>query len=216
MTSTSPASTGTPATTARPATESAAPLAIRIGGIVGAVGAAAYISSFFLLADLSGREAVRSPLCVTANMLMAVGYAVLALSLGSLHPRLPRWATTTAAAGCLVVAALAWGMATFGADVAGWVTDERWDKPGTMTAVAFAPKMLLTGIGFAAVAFHGRRRRVISLGAAVFLGFAALVSALPVPHPPGALVGGLALTWAAATAAQTPDRPIGPQPGPRS
>lgn len=217
MTGTAPAgaAAGSPAA-ATPATEvgSGAALAIRIGGIVGAVGAAAYLSSFLLLSDLSGREAVRSPLCVTANMLMAVGYATLALSLGGLHPRLPRWAVGTAAAGCLAVAAVAWGMATFGADVAGWVTDERWDEPGAMSAVAFAPKMLLTGVGFAAVALIGRRRGLFTRGATALLGFAAVVSALPMPHPPGALIGGLALAWAAQSAETAPSA-AGPAPGAR-
>src|SRR5690606_27845020 len=55
--------------------------AVVAGGLAGALGAAAYISSFFLLSDLTGREAVRSPLCVTANVLIALGFLTVALAL---------------------------------------------------------------------------------------------------------------------------------------
>ncbi|MGP3955873.1 hypothetical protein ACTWPT_07735 [Nonomuraea sp. 3N208] len=176
--------------------------AVVAGGLVGATGAAAYISSFFLLADLSGREAVRSPLCVTANVLITIGFITLALALPAFSgpAKLPRWATITAGLGCAFLAAAAWAMATFGADMAGTVTDAQWEGPGLLAFVGLIPKMLLCGVGFAAIAGAGWRRRGISRGACVLLALAALVAVLLTPHQPAALLGGLALAWAAKSA----------------
>jgi hypothetical protein len=178
------------------------------GGLLGAVGSAAYISSFFLLHGDTGREAVQSPLCVTANMLMTAGFIALALALPGLTARLPRWALLTSAVGCVFVAAIAWADATSGAHFAAQFTDAQWEKlsngsDGRQIA-EFLPKILLCGVGFGALAVTGWRRRAISRGACVLLALAALVSLVLMPIPPGALLGGLALAWAARSA-QAPD-----------
>ncbi|WP_431910941.1 hypothetical protein [Nonomuraea jabiensis] len=173
--------------------------AVVAGGLVGATGAAAYISSFFLLSDLSGREALRSPLCVTANVLIAFGFVTIALALPALAGplQLPRWAAVASGLGCAFLAAVAWAMATVGADLAGTVTDAQWEGPGLLGFIGLVPKMLLCAVGFAALAVGGWRRRGISGGACVLLLLAALVAVVFSPHQPTALLGGLALAWAA-------------------
>lgn len=177
--------------------------AVVAGGLVGALGAAAYISSFFLLSDLTGREAVRSPLCVTANVLIALGFLTVALALppaaGGL--RLPRWAAVTSALGCAFLGAVAWGMATFGADMAGMVTDAQWNDPGVAALLGLVPKMLLCLVGFVSLAIAGWRRGGVPRGACVLLLLAGLV-ALMLPHQPTALLGGLALAWLARSPAK--------------
>ncbi|NRQ34020.1 hypothetical protein HII36_19495 [Nonomuraea sp. NN258] len=173
--------------------------AVVAGGLVGAMGAAAYISSFFLLSDLSGREAVRSPLCVTANVLITIGFVTVALALPALAGplRLPRWAAVTAGLGCAFLATIAWAMATIGVDFAGTVTDAQWDSPGLPAFLGVVPKMLLCAVGFAALAVAGWRGRGIPRGACVLLVLAGVVAVLLMPHQPTALLGGLALAWAA-------------------
>ncbi|MFI9848159.1 hypothetical protein ACIHFD_64885 [Nonomuraea sp. NPDC051941] len=173
--------------------------AVVAGGLVGATGAAAYISSFFLLSDLSGREAVRSPLCVTANVLIAFGFLAIALALPALGGplRLPRWGAVTAGLGCAFLAATAWAMATVGVDFAGRVTDAQWEGPGLAGFLGVVPKMLLCAVGFVTLAVAGWRRRSVSRGACVLLVLAALVAVLLPSHQPTALLGGLALAWLA-------------------
>jgi hypothetical protein len=173
--------------------------AIQAGGLIGAVGAAAAISGVAFMSDLSQREGARSPLSFTANVLIAVGFLIAALALAgsSADLGMPRWAVLVSAAGCVMVSAVAWGMATFGVETAGLVTDKQWEHPGVMLVVAFVPKMILCALGFGAFAVVGWRNRTWSRGACVLLGVAAVVSGLIAPHQPGALVGGLALVWAA-------------------
>jgi hypothetical protein len=177
-------------------------LAIQAGGLTGAIGAAAAISGVVFLSDLSQREGARSPLSFTANVLIAVGFLITALALAgsSTDLGMPRWAVLLSAAGCAMVSAVAWGMATFGVETAGLVTDKQWEHPGVMLVVAFVPKMILCAAGFGAVAVVGWRTRTWSRGACILLGLAAVVSGLIAPHQPGALVSGLALVWAARSA----------------
>jgi hypothetical protein len=179
--------------------------AIQAGGLIGAVGAAAAISGVAFTSDLSMREGARSPLSFTANVLIAVGFLITALALAGRPDDLgmPRWAVLVSAAGCAMVSAVAWGMATFGVETAGLVTDEQWEHPGVMLVVAFVPKMILCAVGFGAFAVVGWRTRTLSRSACILLGFAAVVSGLIAPHQPGALVGGLALVWAARSAYNT-------------
>lgn len=178
--------------------------AVAAGGLVGATGGATYISSFVLLSELSGRDAVRSPLCVTANVLMTIGFVMIALALPSLAtpPRQPRWITVTVALGCAFLASTAWAMATLGADVAATVTDTQWDNPGMAAFLGLVPKTLLCAVGFLALAVTGWRQRAFSRGACILLALTALAALLP-PHPPAALLGGLALTWAARSQPRT-------------
>lgn len=176
--------------------------AIQAGGLTGAIGAAAAISGVVFMSDVSQRESARSPLSFTANVLIAVGFLITALALAgsSAELRMPRWAVLVGAAGCAMVSAVAWGMATFGVETARLVTDKQWEHPGAMLILAFVPKMILCAIGFGAFAVVGWRNKTFSRGACILLGLAAVVSGLVPPHQPGALVGGLALVWAARSA----------------
>ncbi|ONH25219.1 hypothetical protein [Pseudofrankia asymbiotica] len=185
----------------------AAQVAVVAGGLIGAVGAAAYISSFAVLSDLTGQEAVRSPLCVTANMLMTLGFAVVALCLPALaaHTRLPRWALLTAAAGCLSIAAVAWGAATFGVEAARVATDAQWDHRGAFVLVAHLPKMLIGAAGLTALAVTGWRHRAVPRTACLLLGLTTAVALLLPPYPPTALLAGLGLAWLARTARPHPE-----------
>ncbi|WP_084966033.1 hypothetical protein [Thermoactinospora rubra] len=95
-------------------------------------------------------------------------------------------------------------MATVGADFAGTVTDAQWDSPGLPAYLGLVPKTLLCAVGFAAIAVAGWHRRSIRGGAGVLLVLAALVAVLLMPHQPTALLGGLALAWAA----RSPAKPV--------
>jgi hypothetical protein len=190
--------THTPPTEARtPAAQAAA-----AGGLIGAIGAAVAISSFVLLSDLSLREAMRSPLSITANMIMTIGFAVLALSLPGLgaHSGLPRWTLLTSATACLFIAAIAWGSATFGVVAAGMATDAEWDHPGALVLVAHLPKMVIGAVGFAAVAVTGWRRKAAPRGACLLLGLSAVVALLISTIQPAALLAGLGFAWLARSA----------------
>jgi hypothetical protein len=179
----------------------AAQVAVAAGALVGAVGAAAYISSFFLLPDLSGREAMSSPLCVTANAVMAIGFAIVTLALPTFgtYTRVPRWAVMTSAAGCLALTVLPWA-SIMAADFVDLVTDAEWDNPGALALAGFLPKIALCGVGFMALAVTGWRRKAASRGACVLLGLTAVVAVLLLPNQPTTLGAGLALSWFARTA----------------
>ena len=192
-----------------PQTGAGTRFAIQAGGLIGAIGAVAAISGVVFTSDLSQREGARSPLSFTANVLIAVGFLITALALAgsSAELRMPRWAVLVGAAGCTMVSAVAWGMATFGVETARLVTDNQWEHPGAMLVVAFVPKMILCAVGFGAFAVVGWRNRTFSRGACVLLGLAAVVSGLVPPHQPGAMVGGLALVWAARSACAPEPQP---------
>ncbi|GAA1389472.1 hypothetical protein GCM10009613_28440 [Pseudonocardia kongjuensis] len=175
--------------------------AVAAGGLVTAVGAAAYVSAHVLLAGMSGREAVGSPLCVTANLVMTAGLVTLVLGLPSFGARsgLPRVAVAVAVAACVFAAANAWSMGTELAGLTGLVTDAQWEAmDNPMVLLSRVPKMVLGLVGFGALAVAGWRRRAFSRGACVLLALGAVVGLLP-PHQPGALVAGVALGWAALT-----------------
>ena len=144
-------------------------LAIQAGGLIGAIGAGASIAGIVFMSDLSQREGARSPLHFTANVLIAVGFLITALALAGSSAELgmPRWAVLLSAAGCAMVAAVAWGLATFGVETARLVTDKQWEHPGVMLVVAFVPKMILCAIGFGAFAIVGWRTRTWSRGACI-------------------------------------------------
>jgi hypothetical protein len=194
-------------------------LVIVAAASIGAIGAAAFISTFVLLSGIRGRLAVQAPLSVTAEMLVALGFVVLAIALPGLaaYTRFPRWALLVSAFGCAFVAATAWASATMGVAVAGVVTDAQWattsadpewsNPASVMMLVGALPKMLLCGVGFAALAVTGWRRGVASRGACVLLALAGLVSLLLEPFPPGALLAGIALAWTARSARRSDDQP---------
>src|SRR5688500_1655556 len=140
----------TPVSTAAPA----APAYAVAGGLIGAIGAGAYISSFFVLSDLGGRESVAVPLCITANILMSLVPATMALPLPSLgdYLRVPRWVLFTTALAFLSLSGIALALGTLAADVTNVVTDEQWDSPGALAFAGLLPKMLLGMVGFGALA----------------------------------------------------------------
>ncbi|MCW2887376.1 MAG: hypothetical protein QOE54_5736 [Streptosporangiaceae bacterium] len=201
------------ATTTQPQTAESAPasqVAVIAGALIGAIGAAAFFSSIPLLNDLSNRETLLQPLTITTNIMMAVGFSIVALALPSFatHLRLPRWAILTSAAGCVALAAVAWAMGTIAPALAHMLTDAQWDQgPGVLGTLAFLPKGLLCAVGFTAMAITGWRRKVASRGACALLALAALIALVtsPLPQMPTALLGGLALAWFARSAHPTPE-----------
>ena len=201
------------ATTTQPQTAESAPaaqVAVVAGALIGAVGAATRFSSIPLLNDLSNREMLLQPVSITANIMMAVGFSIVALAMPgfSTRLRLPRWAILTTAAGCVALAAAAWGMGTIAPALAHMLTDAQWDQgPGVLGTLAFLPKGLLCAVGFTAMAITGWRREIASRGACALLTFAALIALVtsPAPHLPTALLGGLALAWFARSAHPTPE-----------
>ena len=181
----------------------AAPTTVVAAALVGALGSAAYISSLFFLSDMSNREAVSSPFTVTVNAVTTLAFIALALHLPGIasHSRLPRWALLVTAFACAFVAALTWALGTIGAAAAASMTDTQFEDTNSFTFwLAYLPKMLLSAVGLVGLAVAGWRQRTIARGACLLLGVAGVASILP-PHPPGALLAGIALAWAVRSAA---------------
>lgn len=182
-------------------------------GVAGAVGAAGYISTIVLLSDLSAREAIRSPLTVTSNLVVAVAFAVLAATLPSLvtSARLPRWAGVLGAVGCAFVTANAWGTATLAVHASGLLTDQQFEQTSGWFTMFQAGQTLPCAVGFLALAVTGWRRRALPRGACLLLGAAGLLNLLPA-YPPAAVLAGLALTWLARSSPHTSAQPVQSQP----
>jgi hypothetical protein len=176
-------------------------------GLVVAAGAAAtigcigYISTIVLLSDLSVRDAARSPLTITSNLIVAAAFAVVAAGLPTLigAARLPRWAGILATVGCVFVVANAWGTGTLAVHAAGLLTDAQMDQNSGWFTLFQAGQSLPAGIGLFALGFTGWRRRALSRGASALLIVAGVASLVPA-YPPGALLTSLALIWTARTA----------------
>ncbi len=177
--------------------------AVVAAGLVGALGCAAYVLSVVIAPDMTLREAMRSPLVVTANIVVTLAFIGLAITLPQLAadrlPRAIRYLTATYAG---FVAVVAWALATMGAHTAGLLTDEEMDITSGYFHLLQAPKMVLGLVALTALAVVGWRRRVFSRGASAVLLLAALVSLIP-PYPPGALLAGIGLVWAARTVQPT-------------
>lgn len=174
--------------------------AVAAAAIVGALGSAAYIASFAVAADLTVREAARHPLVITANLLVAVAFMALAVTVRGLAgpTGLPRWALTVTAAGCAAVGAVAWAQATVMPYAAGLLSDAQVEQGGAFLTLLWLPKMALCAVGLVGLAVAGRRLPSAPRGLSVLLAVAGVASLLP-PYPPGALLTGLALAWIART-----------------
>jgi hypothetical protein len=177
--------------------------AVVAAGLVGALGCGAYVLSVVIAPDMTIREAISSPLVVTANIVVTLAFVGLAMTLPHLAadrlPRAVRYLTATYAA---FVAAVAWAFATLGAHTAGLLTDEEMDRTSFHFYLLQAPKIVLGLVGLTALAVVGWRRRAFSRGAAAVLLLAGLASLIP-PYPPGALLACIGIVWAARTAAPT-------------
>lgn len=177
--------------------------AVVAAGLVGALGCVAYVLSVVIAPETTTREATRSPLVVTANIVVTLAFIGLAITLAQLArdriPRAVRYLTATYAA---FVAVVAWALATMGAHTAGLLTDEEMDRTSAYFHLLQAPKMVLGLVALTALAVVGWRRRAFSRGAAAVLLLAGLVSLIP-PYPPGALLAAIGLVWAARTVRTT-------------
>lgn len=173
-------------------------------GVAAAIGCAGYISTIFLLSDLTVRDAARAPLTITSSLVVAIAFAVLAAGLPTLVSglRLPRWAGVVAGAGCALVAANAWGTGTLAVHAAGLLTDAQMMQESVWFTLFQAGQSLPCAVGFLALAVAGLRRRAVSRGAGALLLVAGVVSLLPA-YPPGALLASLALVWIAGSSRDT-------------
>ena len=101
---------------------------------------------------------------------------------------------TTASAGLLFTAAIAWFNGTRIVAVANGNTDAQFDDIGTSAWIVImaAPKMILGLVGFLALAVTGWRDRSLSRPASILLALGALASLLP-PFPPGVLLVSIGL-----------------------
>lgn len=168
--------------------------------VAGAVGCSGYISTIVLLSDLSIRDAVRSPITITSNIVVAVAFALLAALVPLMAARLalPRWAGLLAAVGCAAVGATAWGTGTLAVHAAGLLTESQMEANSGWFSLFQAPQSLPCAIGFIALGLSIARRRAASRGAGILLVVAGAASLMPA-YPPGALLASLGLLWVAQT-----------------
>lgn len=173
---------------------------VAVAATVGVIGCAGYISTIVLLADLTTREAVRSPLSIVSNLLVAGGFAVLAaaLPLFGLRAGLPRWASVLAGVGCAAVAATSWGTGTLAVFAAGLLSDEQMEVGGAWLLVFQAPQSLPCAVAFTALGAAVLRYRIAARGAGVLLVVAGVISIVPA-YPPGAFLASLGLLWLASS-----------------
>lgn len=192
-----------------PVTDRPAPgrTAVTAAALIGAIGCAGYISTLFLLSDLSIREAARSPLTIASNLIVAIAFAALAVSLPGLRhsTALPGWALVVTAVGCAGITAIAWATGTLAVHAAGLLTETQIEQTSIWFDLFQGPQVLPCTVGFVALAITGWRRHAIPRGAAALLAVAGLLSVVPA-YPPGAIVGALAITWVARSAAARPAR----------
>jgi hypothetical protein len=177
--------------------------AVVAAGLVGALGCVAYVLSVVIAPDMTVREAMSSPLVVTANIVVTLAFVALAITVPRLAPDLlPRAVRYLVATYAAFVAAAAWALATLGAHAAGLLTDEEMDRTSVYFDLLQAPKIVLGLVGLTALAVVGWRRRAFSRGAAAVLVLAGVASLIP-PYPPGALLACLGVVWAARSARST-------------
>lgn len=171
---------------------------LAVGGVVGALGALAYISAVVLYSDTAPSDAYREPLTIVASVVGTIGALILAYGLVRSTIRAPQWALATAAAGLIFAAINAWTFGTLLPGIADVVSSETFDEIGESgwVMVSLAPKMVLSLVGFVAIAVSGWRTRSIPRGAAALLVVAGIASLIP-PFPPGLVVASLALFWIA-------------------
>jgi hypothetical protein len=196
--------TSTVSVTDRPAPDRTT---VTAAALIGAVGCAGYISTLFLLSDLTIREAARSPLTIASNLIVAIAFAVLAASLPGLRhsTALPGWALIVTAVGCAGITATAWATGTLAVHAAGLLTESQMEQTSIWFDLFQGPQVLPCTVGFLALAIGGWRHHAIPRGAAALLGVAGVLSVVPA-YPPGAIVGALAIAWTAHSAAPRPAR----------
>ncbi|MGW4967095.1 hypothetical protein ACWEPL_58595 [Nonomuraea sp. NPDC004186] len=159
-----------------------------------------------VLPGLTHLEAGRHPVVLIANVLGAIAFTCLAITLPAAPAlaRLPRWALYLTAAGCCAVAGLMWVHVTRIPHLLGWLTEaqarQAVDQPTLYSFLISLPKQLLLLAGLIGLAVAGWRHRLISRGTCVLLVLAGLVSAFLEPPWPGGVLAGLALTWTARSA----------------
>jgi hypothetical protein len=169
---------------------------LSIGAVLGAVGSAAYLSTFFIYTDdPQFVEIVRSPLVVTAFWLMFAGLSTVGLALpAATGNRLPDWAVYVTAASFIASAAQAFTTGTAVADFARLVTEEEMQE-GTNTVLNFlmgVPHGLLGVVGFIALGIYGRRGGLFGIGLLVLF-IVSGVASLLWHVPPAGLLGSVAV-----------------------
>lgn len=170
---------------------------IAVFAVIGAVGSASYLSTFFLLPPdtTTSVQLLRSPLVLTAFSLMFIGLGGVGMLLPAVaRGVLPSWAVYVAAGSFVASAGQALATGTVVADLTLLVTEQQFQD------AAGYPLTLLMGllhgvlglIGFLACAICGRRTGSLGWGTTVLFIVAALVS--PLWHvPPAGLLGSLAV-----------------------
>ena len=167
---------------------------VAAGSVIAALGALMYISVGVLQTGTS-REDFASPINIAGSIIATIGIAIILQALARQRALGPSWAVTTASAGLLFTAAIAWFNGTGIVALAnGTTTDAQFDDIGTSAWIVImaAPKMILCLVGFLALAVTGWRNRSLSRAASILLALGALASLLP-PFPPGVLLVSIGL-----------------------
>ena len=163
------------------------------GSVIAALGALMYISVGVLQTGTS-REDFASPINIAGSIMVTIGIAFILQALARQRALGPSWAVTTASAGLLFTAAIAWFYGTGIVALANETTDAQFDDIGTSAWIVImaAPKMILGLVGFLGLAVTGWRDRSLSRPASILLALGALASLLP-PIPPGVLLVSIGL-----------------------
>jgi hypothetical protein len=163
------------------------------GSVIAALGALMYISVGVLQTGTS-REDFASPINIAGSIMVTIGIAFILQALARQRALGPSWAVTTASAGLLFTAAIAWFNGTGIVAVANGTTDAQFDDIGVSAWIVImaAPKMILGLVGFLGLAVTGWRDRSLSRPASILLALGALASLLP-PFPPGVLLVSIGL-----------------------
>ena len=171
--------------------------ALAVFAVIGGIGAAAYLSTFFIYGPdtISPVELFNAPLVLTAQWLMFVGLG----GIGTLLPavaghRLPLWAVWITAGSFIASAAMTFTIGSVLAEATHLMSESEFQ------AFSQYPLVIATGIihgvlglvGCLSIAIVGKRRRVFGWGTAVLFILAALTACLW-HAPPGALFGSLAV-----------------------
>jgi hypothetical protein len=183
--------------------------AVTAAALAGALASAAGIANWFLLANLSHAQIDRAPLTIVEDLITAVAYIVLAVSLPALAggSRLPHWALCIAGAACASIAIAAWTFGSVIANLANTLSDAQFDalgRPSLLLQLFYAPTAITGLIGFIAVAVAVTGcHRAMSRGACVLLVLAGLAALLP-DFPPVGLLAGVALAGTVRSAQPRP------------
>lgn len=184
---------------------------LTVGSVIAALGALMYISVGVLQTGTS-REAFASPINIAGSIIAAIGIAIILQPLVRQRVLGPSWALTTASAGLLFTAAIAWFNGTGIVAVANGTADAQFDDIGASAWIVImaGPKMILCLVGFLALAVTGWRDRSLSRAASVLLALGALASLLP-PFPPGVLLVSVGLILVARDL-RAQNAALGPRP----